>query len=540
MDQHRKSLLCAISILWGLAIITVVTLAQIAPQQTKGYSIADFKGTAEKYLQEAEKTAAPVTLRHNGNYYYYVPFEINKTIPGDFPGVMLDNDNEAVTDKEILKELFRYPGLVKAFSSNVAGFDKLAAAKVPALAKYCRILEVQKIKMDEINAQGNVVGVLYHGIKLAADAVAMAKTGTAGMLALAKDLAKNAVKNTILSYLVPADSRAILQSTQKAFDASNSAWKSCDSALAAWNESVSTSGKAGTEKAKQATEEVFRMYAMERNSILALREAYDRVNNYPKLVTKIGKTKFVKGMKELAKLADRLKQEQDYWQTQQEKANDGNTLQLWIDEQTNRAEKVEAEAAEAVPPPAEPPPAPACSNLNLSEDYNLYTYTPDSGNGPCANFQNSAAENSVSLSCATSNRFRNHWVKAIKTNGADKLKIKADLTIDDRGFFYSMCPNGGVKYDNYSNLVVMSSDPRPTFDAECNKTCSDADWPKCGIKPENPAILAACGVAKCSPSKKCEVEVNTAGLSEIYLVFHTSNPWPAKVTGTMSNVEICK
>lgn len=528
-----------------LLLVFIIVLKSSSPEQASAYSTNDFKTSAEKYLQDNEKAGDPITLRYAGNYYYYVPVEVNSTITGTFPGIMLDSETKIVTDETVLKELYRYPGLIKRFADNAAGFNKLAGAKVAALAKYCRILEVQKTKFQETNMQGNVVGVIYEGIKLAADAVGMVKSAIKGIAVFAKELAKGNVKKAITSSFSPADSAAILESTQKAFDNSKNAYEACGAAMEAWGAVVSTSGKASVEYATKSTEEMFKMFSHEATSISALRDGVQRINTYPKLVTKIGKTKYNTAMKDLLKLTNALKKESIYWSGENENANDANNLEMWAQEQIDRAGSVEEETPPE--PPAPPvPPVSACTTLDLSENHTLYTYTPDNPgtNGPCNSFANNVTANQVSLSCSTDNRFRNHWVKKISTGGASKLKIKANLAIGDRGFFYSMCPNGGVKYDDYSSLMVLSKDPTPTFDAECNKICSQEDWPKCGVNTATNAVLAQyiigkCGVLKCTAEASCDLEVNTAGQSEIWLVFHTSNPWPAYVTGTLSNVEVC-
>lgn len=523
----------------AIAILAVIILASTA----KSFSNNDFKNSASIFLQGAETTGNPITLRIDSNYYYYVPFEINSTLTTQFPGIMLDKSAKAITDKALLKNLFLYPSLVKEFSSTIKDFDKLAVSKTAAFAKYCKILKVQSIKFSELNMQGNVAGILYHGTKLAFDAVGLVKSSTSGLARLIKDLAKDKVKDSVISYLTKTDSREILTSTQKADDSARNANNACKSAMTAWNALQSTTGKASPAYATAAVEQTYNMFFYEHTAMDALKTGFNRVNNYPKLITKINKKDFKKGMADLSKFISRLEDEKKYWNNALNNTTDENMLELWAEEQISRVNAAIQlpEPAPTQEPPPPPPPA-ACTSIDVASDYTFYTYTPDNPgtNGPCLSFANSASSNTVTLTCSTDNRFRNHWVKEINTSGLSKTKIKANLTIDDRGFFYSMCPNGGVKYDDYSILYVLSSDPRETFTSECNKVCSPDDWPKCGINPAtNSSVLGKCGVAKCSTSRECELEVDSAGLNKIYLVFTTANPWPANVKGSLSNVEIC-
>lgn len=527
-----------------LAVITPIILIGLTLASTaKSFSNNDFKNNASVFLQGAETTGNPITLRIDSDYYYYVPFEINSTLTTQFPGIMLDKSAKAITDETLLKNLFLYPSLVKEFASSIKDFDELAVSKTAAFAKYCRILEVQSIKFSELNMQGNVAGILYHGTKLAFDAVGLIKSSTSGMARLIKDLAKDKVKDSIISYLTKTDSREILSNTQKADDSARNANSACKSAMTAWNALQSTTGKAGPSYAKTAVEQTYNMFYYEYMAMDALKTGFNRVNNYPKLITKINKKDFEKGMSDLNKFISRLDDEKKYWNDALNNTTDENMLELWTEEQIDRVNQIQTPTPAPTPEPSSPPLLPAaCTSIDIANDYTFYTYTPDNPgtNGPCLSFANSASGNTVTLTCSTDNRFRNHWVKEIDTSGLSKTKIKANLTIDDRGFFYSMCPSGGVKYDDYSILYVLSSDPRETFTSECNKVSSPDDWPKCGINPAiNPSILGKCGVAKCSTSRQCELEVDSAGLNKIYLVFTTANPWPANVKGTLSNVEIC-
>ncbi len=212
-------------------------------------------------------------------------------------------------------------------------------------------------------------------------------------------------------------------------------------------------------------------------------------------------------------------------------------------------------SATATPTPATPKPAtptptivktptptpagPICGFVNLSNDYDLYTYTLNTS-GKCSGYKNSFSSRSISLRCSGSSAsWRNYWVKEVEVAGLSKVRIKASLGLNDYSRFFTECGGVGVKYDDYSDLIVLSTDPRSSLDAECNIACSSADWPKCGVKTSGAGVLGHCGVAKCSASKKCDLEVNTSGLDKIYLVYHVSDAWLADIEGKLSDLEIC-
>lgn len=122
-----------------------------------------------------------------------------------------------------------------------------------------------------------------------------------------------------------------------------------------------------------------------------------------------------------------------------------------------------------------------------------------------------------------------------------KLKIKADLGLMDHSAFFSECNyNGGVKSDDYVDLIVLSQDPMPTLDVQCNRIASDSEWSQCGVANSGTGVLAHCGVSKCTTSKKCDFEVDVSGLNTAYLVFRTGDAWMADIEGILSNLQVCK
>lgn len=516
------------------AIPAIVLVAFTLVSTAKSFSNDDFKSAASVFLQGAETAGNPITLRIDNNYYYYVPFEVNNTLSTQFPGIMLDKSAKAITDKALLKNLFLYPSLIKEFSSSIKDFDKLAVSKTTAFAKYCRILEAQSIKFSELNMQGNVAGILYHGTKLAFDAVGLVKSSTSGMAKLIKDLAKDKVKDSIISYLTKTDSRAILTSTQKADDSARNANNACKSAMMAWNALQSTTGKASQAYAKAAVEQTYNMFYYEHMTMDALKTGLNKINNYPKLVTKINKKDFEKGMDDLSKFISKLDNEKKYWNDALNNVTDENMLGLWTEEHVSRVSEVSRTRNQPVTQMAL-----SCTDVNLASDYSLYNYTPDSG--PCTiGYQEDISGTNINLKCkSAASKWREHWVKEVDVSGLNKLRITADLGLNDRSRFFTECSGTGVKYDNYADLVVLSEDPNPTLRSECNKITPQSEWSKCSIQNTGNNVLGHCGVPKCSASASCDFTVDVTGKNKVYLNFQIHDAWLADIEGTLSNLKIC-
>ncbi len=140
---------------------------------------------------------------------------------------------------------------------------------------------------------------------------------------------------------------------------------------------------------------------------------------------------------------------------------------------------------------------------------------------------------------SASAEWRNYWVKEIDVSGLNKIKITGELGLNDHTRFFTECGGVGVKYDDYSDLMVVSSDPRPVLEAECNKICVQDDWPKCAVKNDAADVLGHCGVPQCSASRQCDFEVNVTGLDKVYLVYYISDVWPADLEGNLANLQIC-
>ncbi|MCK5044305.1 hypothetical protein KAR26_01065 [Candidatus Parcubacteria bacterium] len=179
-----------------------------------------------------------------------------------------------------------------------------------------------------------------------------------------------------------------------------------------------------------------------------------------------------------------------------------------------------------------------CKSINLSSNYQTY-WLYDS-NFPCNSYSRVAADDKFSIRCLDSiSRWREHYVKEISTNGASKLRIKADLGLYVHDKFFVESGGVGVKYDDYVSLWAVSENPNPALSSECNKGYTQDTVAKCSVSNTHPGLLDKCGVAKYTASKNCDFEINVSGLDKVYLVFYTSDAWPADPEGSFSNLEIC-
>lgn len=175
-----------------------------------------------------------------------------------------------------------------------------------------------------------------------------------------------------------------------------------------------------------------------------------------------------------------------------------------------------------------------CQKINLSEGYKTYFFYKSVS--PCASYSRSVTASRFSVRCnQASAQWREHYIKEVSTQGASKLKIKATLGLIDYAHFFGT----GVKSDDYVDLIALSTDPNPTFQGECNKSVSEADWPKCGLSSSHPSSLGHCGVPKNSESKYCDFEINISGKSKIWLALRVADAWLADVEGSLTNLEIC-
>ena len=187
-----------------------------------------------------------------------------------------------------------------------------------------------------------------------------------------------------------------------------------------------------------------------------------------------------------------------------------------------------------------------CQNIDISDDYSFYDYTLSGS--ICSSFEKTFSSSKASFKCKSAyGSWRGYWVKEIDVSNNSKINIKADLELNEHKNFFSECrgKEAGVKYDDYSALIVLSSDPREKFAKECNKTSSEKlecniHFSGSSVDDKDPSVISYCGVPQCKSSVKCDFEVNVSGRNKVYLVFRTSDAWNfADVEGVMSNLQVC-
>ena len=176
--------------------------------------------------------------------------------------------------------------------------------------------------------------------------------------------------------------------------------------------------------------------------------------------------------------------------------------------------------------------------IDLSSNTATFQYTHS--DHECRDYLNSSSPNRYSTKCRTTRgAFRRIWVKGIDLPGANKIRIKANLELNDHARLFGEGCGRGVKYDNYVALAALSGDPRPRLRAECNRIATPNTWPKCAILFDKPEVLGYCGVPRCSTSAKCDFRVDASALKRIYLAFQVKDAWDfADVEGILSNLQI--
>jgi len=181
---------------------------------------------------------------------------------------------------------------------------------------------------------------------------------------------------------------------------------------------------------------------------------------------------------------------------------------------------------------------PGYQKNGLDDDYKVYYVTHEVAKG--SDLVREINDDKISLRYKpASAKWRAHYVKEIDTQGAKKIRIKADLALIDHAKFFIESRGVGVKYDDYVDLMVLSSDPRPILDKECDRTLSTSEWAtKCGIANTDPSVLGHSGIPKFTESKACDFEVDVAGKDKIYLVLRVADAWLADVEGVLSNLQI--
>lgn len=518
-----------------LVLVFILLAAEIV-SSAKNFRSGKVKGVSTDYLQNAANALAkdetpglPVTLQYKNKYYNFVPFEINGTLTA-FPGIMLDHLGQPVNDIATLKELYRYPGLVKRFAGNITDFNNVAINKTSAVSEYCEILNRQEKKLLSLYKTGTVWGVIYDGTKLAYDAVDMVSSlASGGLVGLIKNLAQSKVQELVISSLSKADMKEVMVSASSASANAKKASTACKDSLSAWRLlSNSKSGKITTLSAYQATDAMGKLFKHEAYAIANLRTGLSQINKYPRILTKIGKKQYEAGTSGLNQLVSKLEQERDWWS--QEKQSTSEFLSDWAIEQQSRINA----SKQAKEEQSSSTRLSSCQDIDLSQNYQTY-YFYDS-QFPCTAYDRTAESSKFTIGCRPDTaRWREHFVKAINVSGEDKVRIKADLELKDYRRFFGT----GVKYDNYVSLWVYASDPTSTLSQECNRSYTSSNSSQCAVPNWTIPNLGMCGVAKYTDAKSCDLEVNTAGLDKIYLVFYTSDAWPAELEGTLANLQVC-
>jgi hypothetical protein len=184
-------------------------------------------------------------------------------------------------------------------------------------------------------------------------------------------------------------------------------------------------------------------------------------------------------------------------------------------------------------------PGDSMSLADVSKDYSVYEYSRL--DHECESIIQTILSYKIGFRCNTNKgMWRAFWVKAFDVSNSFKnIRIKANLELKDHLRLFRECSGRGVKYPDYVCLYVLSKDPREVFEKECNKVCSETEWSQCSIRPDNPDVLAFCGVPRCRESHTCYMDVDITGYRNIYLVFAVNDAWAfADVEGSMSDLEI--
>jgi hypothetical protein len=320
--------------LFGLSGLFTVRDGDIATKSLRA-SFSSIKVSGAGYTQGAERAVTPIKIYYQGTTYYFVPFEINGSIRGTFPGIILDSNGRAVTNDTALWNLFRYSALMRQTSSTISGFNSAVNTKAAAVSQYCQLVKKQEILLYEMHFSGTVVKTMYKAVKALFDIVGLIHGKVTGLWQLASELAKGNVQDALYDYITSADSRAIQESVDAGYASAKKATSACNLAHQAWESLETTSGTITTLKAKAATNELYKMFKYEVESASSLRLALRRVNNYPRIITSIGEDDYQRGMTGVSNLISELVSEKNYWY--QENADTTTFLDLWIAEQKDRA-----------------------------------------------------------------------------------------------------------------------------------------------------------------------------------------------------------
>lgn len=194
-----------------------------------------------------------------------------------------------------------------------------------------------------------------------------------------------------------------------------------------------------------------------------------------------------------------------------------------------------ATAASSTPELSSPP---LTFPLNLSSKIGVYVFSKKTG--PCKDYSNNVLSSAFSMKCKTDSAlWRGMWTKKVDVAGYKKLRLKASLQVNDYTDYFAECGHKGVNRDDFVDLMILSSNPEPKLDAECNHVVWQDRWAsECSINSSDPAVITHCGIPKCSSNRSCDMEMDVSGREAVYLLFSVSDAWAADIEGELSGVEI--
>lgn len=187
--------------------------------------------------------------------------------------------------------------------------------------------------------------------------------------------------------------------------------------------------------------------------------------------------------------------------------------------------------------PKEVLPEPVFSSVDLSYNVGVYVYSKKKY--VCNDYRNVLRPNYFSMRCKVAEGvWRGHMVKKIDVAGYSKLRVKANLGVNDYTDYFAECGHVGVNRADFTTLMVTSFDPEASFRWDCNHEVAEEKWSMCQVGKTDPGVLAHCGLPICSQNASCDFEADVTGQMAVYLLFSTNDAWMADIEGSLSNVEI--
>lgn len=329
-----RSLQCLMSL---ALVICVLALPQGAEAQTDPSHV---QYLASMYVEGGEVAGTPVALSRNGQTYYFVPFEENGSMKEHLPGLITDQDGIAVDDAQILRDLFRYPGIVLRFSSSVADFESIRAQKAKLLADYAGLLEESRDKLRPMVAQGLVGGFFVDGGNLLISTAGLVKSTVTQMADaeaadilynFGKELVSGAAQDAAVQSAISGDT-TVTKSVYTAHEKAEAALRECEYARKAW-EAMAPGMTVDASQLKQALGSLALTLDYEGQSVNAIGDALTGLNRYPNLMTGY-KGVYEKGLAALRQVAQGLLDEASWWRDRDQEIE--LFLDQWIEMQQSR------------------------------------------------------------------------------------------------------------------------------------------------------------------------------------------------------------